>query len=86
MLAVTSIVFPFDAVRISPGRIALSEIMFSHAATMKCTSTSLGLSSPMAFAVPKVAPEPPISNFMSSMREAPTLRLYLSVFRQKSGV
>mmetsp|Transcript_58070 Transcript_58070/g.160579 ORF Transcript_58070/g.160579 Transcript_58070/m.160579 type:complete len:304 (-) Transcript_58070:866-1777(-) len=73
---ITSIVFPLDAVRISPGRIALSEIMFSHAATMKCTSTSLGLSRPMAFAVPKVAPEPPMSNFISSIKEAPTFRLY----------
>ena len=75
---ITSIVLPFDAVSTSPGRIARSEIMFSHAATMKWTSTPAGLSSPIALAAPSVAAEPPQSNFISSIIEpAPALRLYL---------
>ena len=66
---ITSIVLPFDAVSTSPGRIARSEIMFSHAATMKWTSTPAGLSSPIALAAPSVAAEPPQSNFISSIIE-----------------
>lgn len=31
--------FPLEAVKMSPGRYALSEIMFSQAATITCTST-----------------------------------------------
>ena len=110
----TSMVFPFDAVTISPGLMPVPLIMFSQAATMKwtcdtrhlysdrrnilkdsttqsrstkwsiraislhhirtkkiklMTSTPEGLIWPIAFAAPRTAAEPPISNFMSSMEQ-----------------
>lgn len=40
----TSMVFPLEAVRMSPGRMAFSDTMFSQAATMKWASTPSGLS------------------------------------------
>ena len=58
----TSMVLPLLAVRMSPGRMASADTMFSQAATMKCASTSAGLSMPIAMAVPRVAAPPPMSN------------------------
>mmetsp|Transcript_5113 Transcript_5113/g.7516 ORF Transcript_5113/g.7516 Transcript_5113/m.7516 type:complete len:215 (-) Transcript_5113:977-1621(-) len=63
----TSIVLPFDATRISLGTYALALIMFSHAATQKCTSIPGGAKAAIAFAAPKTAAAPPQSNFMSSI-------------------
>mmetsp|Transcript_32802 Transcript_32802/g.67001 ORF Transcript_32802/g.67001 Transcript_32802/m.67001 type:complete len:246 (-) Transcript_32802:288-1025(-) len=73
---ITSMVFPLDAVRTSPGRMARSLIMFSHAATMKCTSTPRGCSKPTALAAPNTAALPPMSNFIISIIEpAPAFKL-----------
>ncbi len=59
---ITSMVLPLLAVKISPGRMASADTIFSQEATMKCASTSAGLSMPMAIAVPRVAAPPPMSN------------------------
>mmetsp|Transcript_38693 Transcript_38693/g.101495 ORF Transcript_38693/g.101495 Transcript_38693/m.101495 type:complete len:275 (-) Transcript_38693:381-1205(-) len=73
----TSIVFWLEATRMSPGRIASAETMFSHAATMKCTSTPLGARPATTRAVPSTAPAPPMSNFIFSIIDpAPALMLY----------
>mmetsp|Transcript_3777 Transcript_3777/g.8912 ORF Transcript_3777/g.8912 Transcript_3777/m.8912 type:complete len:270 (-) Transcript_3777:963-1772(-) len=74
---ITSTFFPLEAVRMSPGRIARSETMFSHAATMKSTATPLGFWRPMALAAPRTAALPPMSNFIISIMDpGPALRLY----------
>ena len=62
----TSMVFPLDAVRMSPGRRPRLPIMFSQLATMKCASTPGGAVSAMMRAAPSVAPAPPMSNFIIS--------------------
>mmetsp|Transcript_4880 Transcript_4880/g.17432 ORF Transcript_4880/g.17432 Transcript_4880/m.17432 type:complete len:226 (+) Transcript_4880:166-843(+) len=73
----TSMVFPLDAVRMSPGRRPRLPIMFSHDATMKCAATSGGAVSATTRAAPRVAPAPPMSNFIISiMLPAPALMLY----------
>nr|GMD25925.1 hypothetical protein Iba_chr08cCG14730 [Ipomoea batatas] len=61
----------------SPGLMPVPLIIFSHAGTMKFTSTPAGFIWPMAFAAPKTTAAPAISFFMSSIKEfAPILRLY----------
>ena len=73
----TSMVFPFDAVRMSPGRRPRDPIMFSQLAMMKCASTPGGAVSAMMRAAPRVAPAPPMSNFIISIMDpAPALMLY----------
>mmetsp|Transcript_53031 Transcript_53031/g.79231 ORF Transcript_53031/g.79231 Transcript_53031/m.79231 type:complete len:204 (-) Transcript_53031:1170-1781(-) len=69
-----SIVFPFDAVRMSLGTYAFPLIIFSHAATMKCASTPSGAMAPIARAAPSTAADPPQSNFINSI--IPVLILY----------
>ena len=44
-------VFPLEAVRMSPGRMAFSETMFSQAATMKWASTPSGFSWAIAWCI-----------------------------------
>ena len=70
-----STVIPLDAVRMSPGRMPLPSIMFSQAATMKWHSTPAGARSPTIRAAPRVAAEPPMSNFIISIMLPATFRL-----------
>mmetsp|Transcript_25600 Transcript_25600/g.64082 ORF Transcript_25600/g.64082 Transcript_25600/m.64082 type:complete len:224 (-) Transcript_25600:1125-1796(-) len=73
----TSMVLPFDAVRMSPGRRPRLPIMFSQLATMKCACTPAGSVPATMRAAPRVAPAPPMSNFIISiMLPAPALMLY----------
>ena len=51
----SDLTIPFDAVSTSPGLMARSDTMFSHAATMKWTSVLGGASLLMARADPRVA-------------------------------
>ena len=71
---ITSIVLPFEAVKISLATNAFGPIIFSHAATTKWTSTPLGPNAAIACAAPKTAAAPPQSNFINSIMEV--LMLY----------
>ncbi len=58
---------PLEAVKMSPGCMARPLTMFSHVATMKCTSRSDGCSLAKTWAAPRVAAAPPMSVFINSM-------------------